>query len=55
MNEHFLNITASIGMTFAEPGKELEILLKEADSAMYQAKHNGRNTLKIHQKNENPA
>ena len=55
VNELILHITASIGMTFAEPGKELEILLKEADSAMYQAKSNGRNKLKIHQKNENPA
>ena len=54
VNELILHITASIGMTFAEPGKELEILLKEADSAMYQAKSNGRNKLKIHQKNENP-
>lgn len=51
---YLLTITTSIGVTFAEPGNELEDLVKEADQAMYMAKNNGRNTLEIHQKNENP-
>ncbi|WP_424416166.1 hypothetical protein [Paenisporosarcina sp.] len=31
-------VTASVGMTYAEPGKNLEILLNEANMAMYEAK-----------------
>ncbi|PSL40970.1 diguanylate cyclase (GGDEF)-like protein [Planomicrobium soli] len=43
-----LSISASVGMTFAEPGKDLEELLNEADRAMYQAKREGRNTVRYH-------
>ena len=30
-----LTVSASIGMTFVEPGKSLQVLIKEADMAMY--------------------
>lgn len=44
-----LSVSASIGMTFVEPGKSLQVLIKEADTAMYEAKHNGRSRLKVYQ------
>ncbi|MFX3674754.1 MAG: diguanylate cyclase domain-containing protein [Paenisporosarcina sp.] len=43
-----LTISASIGMTYVEPGKPLKVLLKEADSVMYEAKRNGRNNINVH-------
>lgn len=43
-----LSISASIGMTYALPGKQLKELMKEADMAMYAAKENGRSQLQVH-------
>lgn len=43
-----LTISASVGMTYIEPGKSLKTLMKEADNAMYEAKRTGRNNLSVH-------
>ena len=48
VNGHKLYVTASVGMTYAEPGKDLKILLNEADMAMYETKRNGRSKISIH-------
>jgi len=42
---HHLAITLSIGISvYPKDGKTFDILLKRADTAMYQSKHNGKNT-----------
>lgn len=38
-----LGVTISIGFTIWKPGKPVALLLNEADKALYQAKHSGRN------------
>jgi two-component system cell cycle response regulator len=38
-----INITVSMGATVAESSANTELLLRNADAALYQAKHNGRN------------
>lgn len=43
-----LSISASIGMTYAHPDKQLKEIMKEADTAMYVAKGNGRSQLQVH-------
>jgi len=43
-----LTISASVGMTYIEPGKSLKTAMKEADNAMYAAKRDGRNNLSVH-------
>ena len=44
IQHHQLNITTSIGIAlFPKDGENLEALLKHADTAMYQAKNDGRN------------
>jgi diguanylate cyclase (GGDEF)-like protein len=48
VNGHNLFVTASVGMTHAESGKDLKELLNEADMAMYDAKRNGRSKMSIH-------
>jgi diguanylate cyclase (GGDEF)-like protein len=48
VNGHDFLISASVGMTYAEPGKDIKVLLNEADMAMYEAKRNGRSTLRVH-------
>jgi diguanylate cyclase (GGDEF)-like protein/PAS domain S-box-containing protein len=43
--QHDLQLTASIGLsTYPEDGQDAEILLKNADTAMYQGKKKGHNT-----------
>src|SRR5579872_349705 len=45
VGEHRLLVTASIGLsTYPENGEDAETLIKNADTAMYYAKQNGRNT-----------
>jgi diguanylate cyclase (GGDEF)-like protein/PAS domain S-box-containing protein len=44
IDQHDLHITASIGVSiFPDDGGDAETLIKNADTAMYQAKANGRN------------
>ena len=44
LNNHEVRITASIGISnYPDDGEDIEILIKYADTAMYQAKENGRN------------
>ena len=44
LNNHEVRITASIGISnYPDDGEDIEILIKYADTAMYQAKKNGRN------------
>ncbi|MEJ1353611.1 MAG: bifunctional diguanylate cyclase/phosphodiesterase [Candidatus Sedimenticola sp. (ex Thyasira tokunagai)] len=43
LKEHKIEITASIGITQTSPDSTCEALFKQADIAMYYAKHNGRN------------
>jgi diguanylate cyclase (GGDEF)-like protein/PAS domain S-box-containing protein len=46
--EHDLHVTVSIGVsTYPEDGQDAETLLKSADTAMYQAKENGRNNFQF--------
>jgi diguanylate cyclase (GGDEF)-like protein/PAS domain S-box-containing protein len=43
INQHDLHITASIGVCiYPDDGRDAETLIKNADTAMYQAKENGR-------------
>lgn len=44
-----LSVTASIGVSFfPDDGDNAEILLRNADSAMYEAKRNGRNSYRLY-------
>jgi len=54
LDEHEYRCTSSIGAT-SFIGRQLspEVILKQADSAMYQAKHAGRNTLHFFDHKEN--
>lgn len=47
-----INFTVSIGVSIYESGKTVDDLYKEADVALYKAKHNGRNRAFIYE-NEN--
>jgi diguanylate cyclase (GGDEF)-like protein/PAS domain S-box-containing protein len=48
VNGHQLYVTTSIGITvFPEDGEDAEAMLKNADTAMYQAKARGRNTYQV--------
>jgi diguanylate cyclase (GGDEF)-like protein/PAS domain S-box-containing protein len=48
IGEHRLYITTSIGIAFfPSDGEDAEALLKSADTAMYRAKSNGRNTFEL--------
>jgi diguanylate cyclase (GGDEF)-like protein/PAS domain S-box-containing protein len=44
LSEHEIKITVSVGISiYPDDGEDLSILIKYADTAMYQAKQNGRN------------
>jgi diguanylate cyclase (GGDEF)-like protein/PAS domain S-box-containing protein len=48
LDNHEVSISGSIGITcFPDDGQEVETLLKNADTAMYQAKESGRNTFRF--------
>jgi diguanylate cyclase (GGDEF)-like protein/PAS domain S-box-containing protein len=54
IDQHSLHVTASIGVsTCPEDGVDAEILLKNADTAMYQAKEKGRNNYQFFEKDMN--
>ena len=44
-HERTLRIGASIGVTLSHSSADINTLLQQADSAVYRAKANGRNTL----------
>ncbi|WP_372681958.1 putative bifunctional diguanylate cyclase/phosphodiesterase, partial [Desulfosarcina sp.] len=53
---HEVSMTTSIGISvFPEDGKEASMLLKTADSAMYHAKNNGRNSYQFYKESLNRA
>jgi diguanylate cyclase (GGDEF)-like protein/PAS domain S-box-containing protein len=48
IGEHALRVTGSIGIsTYPDNGKDAETLVKNADTAMYHAKENGRDTCRF--------
>jgi diguanylate cyclase (GGDEF)-like protein len=56
IKQNLISSTASIGISvFPTDGTEPEILLKNADYAMYQAKESGRNIFKFYDKSLNKA
>jgi diguanylate cyclase (GGDEF)-like protein/PAS domain S-box-containing protein len=49
IDQHELSISLSIGITvYPDDGKDFDTLLKQSDTAMYQAKDSGRNTYRFH-------
>lgn len=49
VEHHEFTITPTIGITlFPEPGQTVDVILREADSAMYQGKADGRNVAKFY-------
>jgi diguanylate cyclase (GGDEF)-like protein len=49
VDEHSLQVTPSVGIAqFPEHGENIDTLLKHADTAMYEAKHQGRNRFSIY-------
>lgn len=49
LNNHDLHVTTSIGMAFyPDDGENSEILLKNAETAMYRAKEQGRNNYQLY-------
>src|SRR3984893_16394890 len=54
VDETKLHITLSIGLsTYPEDGEDAETLIKNADTAMYQAKEKGRNNYQFYTKEMN--
>lgn len=45
-------VTVSIGVTYAKYRCELNVLTKEADTALYQAKNSGRNKVQIYESSD---
>ncbi len=55
-DDQSITISASIGISiFPDDSDDLDILLKNADTAMYEAKEQGRNTFRFFQKEMNDA
>jgi diguanylate cyclase (GGDEF)-like protein len=49
IDHHELSISLSIGIAvYPDDGKDFDTLLKQSDTAMYQAKESGRNTYRFH-------
>lgn len=49
VDEHTLHVTASMGVSvYPRDGRDMTTLLKNADTAMYQAKEAGRNTFRFY-------
>ncbi|MCP4114128.1 MAG: EAL domain-containing protein [Desulfobacteraceae bacterium] len=49
LDDHEISVTTSIGISlFPQDGEETDTLLKNADSAMYHAKENGRNNYQFY-------
>jgi diguanylate cyclase (GGDEF)-like protein len=44
--EGYVTVSIGVGITHANQSISHEILMKQADTAMYQAKHEGRNCIK---------
>ncbi len=56
LGEQQVHLTASVGISlYPEDGTDIDILLKNADTAMYEAKQAGRNMYKFYQKGMNDA
>ena len=56
LENHEIAASASMGISiFPDDGREIEILLKSADTAMYEAKETGRNNFKFFQSKMNDA
>ena len=54
IDQHNLHVSASIGVsTYPEDGADAELLMKNADTAMYQAKEKGRNNYQFFKKEMN--
>jgi diguanylate cyclase (GGDEF)-like protein len=54
VDRHHLHVAASIGVsTYPEDGEDAELLIKNADTAMYQAKQKGRNNYQFFKKDMN--
>jgi diguanylate cyclase (GGDEF)-like protein/PAS domain S-box-containing protein len=54
IDQHDLHLTVSIGIaSFPDDGQEAEVLMKNADLAMYHAKDNGRNNYQFFQSDMN--
>ena len=47
LDDRELSLTVSVGVTLSTPTDSPESLLRDADDAMYQAKRDGRNQVKV--------
>ncbi len=51
-NDHLITVTISSGIaSLADIDEELEMIIKHADEALYQAKQSGRNRVAVYRKN----
>nr|WP_315235677.1 EAL domain-containing protein [uncultured Albidiferax sp.] len=54
VGDHRLHVSASIGLSiYPDDGSDVETLLRNADTAMYQAKKNGRNNYQVFSRDMN--
>ena len=51
-NNDEIKVTVSIGVVSSEKTDSLDVLLRQADDAMYLAKHNGRNRVEFYDENK---